>query len=171
MSDIENDMNPDITWGLSFPLRHTDSYGMFRLTQTKMEQAYHNLTMLLRTHPGERLGNPTFGCRIHQLLFEPMGNVEGEIEAAIREAVDVWLPYIVLHKVKIVEGGSEDPRAVYVHITYSVDTDLQATMELALEFSQGLSDTMSSIIEQDDSLAWDEANETWYYAADPFYEY
>ena len=169
MSDIENDMNPDITWGLSFPLRHTDSYGMFRLTQTKMEQAYHNLTMLLRTHPGERLGNPTFGCRIHQLLFEPMGNVEGEVEAAIREAVDLWLPYIVLHKVEIKENESEDPRAVYVHITYSVDTDLQATMELALEFSQGLSANMSSQVQQE----WDEANKTWYYTdeADPFYEY
>jgi len=168
-TDIENDLNPDVMVGLAFPLRHSDSYGMFRLTRTKMEQAYHNLTMLLRTHPGERLGNPTFGCRIHQLLFEPMGNVEGEVEAAIREAVDLWLPYIVLHKVKIDEGGSEDPRAVYVHITYSVDTDLQATMELALEFSQGLSGTMSSQVQQE----YDEATETWYYTneADPFYEY
>ena len=167
MSDIENDMNPDITWGLSFPLRHTDSYGMFRLTQTKMEQAYHNLTMLLRTHPGERLGNPTFGCRIHQLLFEPMGNVEGEVEAAIREAVDSWLPYIVLHKVKIVEGGSEDPRAVNVHITYSVDTDLQDQAELDILFTQKLSQLM------DNQTQWDNSTETWLYTdeADPFYEY
>jgi phage baseplate assembly protein W len=123
--------------------------------------------MLLRTHPGERLGNPTFGCRIHQLLFEPMGNVEGEVEAAIREAVDSWLPYIVLHKVEINE--SVDPRAVYVHITYSVDTDLQATTALAIEFSRGLSGVMSSQVQQE----YDKATETWYYTgeADPFYEY
>jgi uncharacterized protein len=170
-SDIEKDLNPDIRVGLAFPLQHTDWYGMFRLTQTKMEQAYHNLTMLLRTHPGERLGNPTFGCRIHQLLFEPMGNVEGEVEAAIREAVDSWLPYIMLHKVEINKGGSEDPRAVHVHITYSVDTDLQATSALAIEFSRGLSRIMGG--GEDLIPEWDAANDSWYYTdeADPFYEY
>ena len=167
MSDIENDMNPDITWGLSFPLSHTNDTGFFPLTQTKLEQAYHNLTNLLRTHPGERLGNPTFGCKLHQLLFEPMGNVEGEVEAAIREAVDSWLPYIVLHKVKIVEGGSEDPRAVNVHITYSVDTDLQDQAELDILFTQKLSQLM------DNQTQWDNSTETWLYTdeADPFYEY
>ena len=172
MSDIENDLNPDITWGLSFPLRYTNSTGFFPLTNTKLEQAYHNLTNLLRTHPGERLGNPTFGCRLHQLLFEPMGVVEGQVEEVIREAVDNNLSYIVLHKIDVnmedgKPGALENPSGIHVHITYSVNTDLQDQAELDILFTQELSQLMGN------QTQWDTSTETWLYTdeADPFYEY
>ena len=173
-TDIENDLNPDVTWGLSFPLSYTNNNGFFPLTNTKLEQAYHNLTSLLRTHPGERLGNPTFGCRLYQLLFEPMGIAEGQVEEAIREAVDNHLSYIVLHNIDVnmedgKPGALENPSGVYVHITYSVNTDLQNQAELDILFTQELSQLMSHQAQQE----WDESTETWLYTdeADPFYEY
>jgi len=172
MSDIQNDLNPNVTWGLAFPLSHTNDTGFFPLTSTKLEQAYHNLTSLLRTHPGERLGNPTFGCRLHQLLFEPMGIAEGQAEEAIREAVDNHLSYIVLHKINVntgdgMTGALGNPTTVHVHIIFSINTDLQNTAELDVLFTQELSQLMAV------QELYDESTDSWLYTDedDPFYEY
>ena len=55
MSRIENDLNPDITIGLSLPLTHDNSFGFFKTTQTLLEQAKHNIRNLLLTKKGEKV--------------------------------------------------------------------------------------------------------------------
>jgi hypothetical protein len=60
MSSIQNDLDPNVLIGLQLPLGvHQD--GVFKQTQTLLEQTKSNIRNLLLTRRGERLGNPTFG--------------------------------------------------------------------------------------------------------------
>ena len=52
--------------------------GMFAVNYTTLTQAKDNITNLLMTKKGERLGQPEFGCDIWRVLFEPI--VDGEID-------------------------------------------------------------------------------------------
>ena len=68
-SQIENDINPDTSIGLSFPLGFIGSR-MFNRTKTIEEQAKHNLKNLLMTNLGERPHQPEFGSRLLSVVFE-----------------------------------------------------------------------------------------------------
>ena len=68
MGAREKDLNPDVFIGLKLPLGYSDT-GYFKQTKTTMEQAKWNIINLLQTIPGERLGQPTFGSKIHKLLL------------------------------------------------------------------------------------------------------
>ena len=51
--------------------------------------------MILTTAPGERLMRPEFGCRIWELLFEPINaNTLGLMGEAVREAIGRWEPRV-----------------------------------------------------------------------------
>ena len=55
--------------GWSFPPR-IDAQGGLALThvRTEIEQA---IFIILSTSPGQRVMRPTFGCRLHELVFAP----------------------------------------------------------------------------------------------------
>jgi len=77
--------------GLSLPLRLGDR-GYFEQNYDTFSQVRTNIINLLRTRPGERRMAPTFGCRIHTMVFEP--NIEvlpSIIENIIREDVSNWI--------------------------------------------------------------------------------
>jgi len=60
-----------------------------------------SIEMVLMTAPGERLMRPQFGCRIWELLFEPVtGNLLGLIAEAVRDALAQWEPRIVVEEVR-----------------------------------------------------------------------
>ena len=51
--------------------------------------------MVLATAPGERVMRPEFGCRIWDLLFEPINaNTLGLMAQAVREALAQWEPRV-----------------------------------------------------------------------------
>ena len=57
---------------------------------------------LIKTIPGERLGQPAFGSNLHTLLFEPMNEDFGDIlEDSIRTSMETWLPYINIKNIEI----------------------------------------------------------------------
>jgi len=73
MSVIQNDLDPDVLIGLQLPLGvHQD--GVFKQTQTLLEQTKSNIKNLLLTRRGERLGNPTFGSDLLSVVFEPIND-------------------------------------------------------------------------------------------------
>jgi len=59
-----------------------------------------SIRMVLLTAPGERLMRPQFGCRIWDLLFEPVNaNLIGLISQAVRDALAQWEPRIEVDEV------------------------------------------------------------------------
>ncbi len=86
--------------GVSFPLR-VDQSGSIAFT-TGGADIDGSLRMILMTAPGERLMRPQFGCRIWDLLFEPVNaNTIGLMSEAVRDAVSQWEPRVDLDEVTI----------------------------------------------------------------------
>jgi phage baseplate assembly protein W len=84
--------------GFGWPLQ-VDQTGSIRLTDgpDSLDRA---ITMVLMTAPGERLMRPEFGCRIWELMFEPVtGNLLGLIAQYVRDALARWEPRVEVDEV------------------------------------------------------------------------
>ena len=127
----ENNLNPDTSIGLSFPLGFIGSR-MFNRTKTIEEQAQHNLKSLLLTNIGERPHQPEFGSKLLSVVFEFKD--ETLIEEVIKEAVDQWLPYITINEV-ITDVDAINPNRLNVSIDFSVATSPDATDQITLDFN------------------------------------
>ena len=104
--------------GFSWPME-VDHTGSIKLTDGA-EDLDRSIRMVLLTAPGERLMRPDFGCRIWDLLFEPVtGNLLGLIAEAVREALAQWEPRIVVEDVKP-EADPANQALVRIQITYRV---------------------------------------------------
>jgi phage baseplate assembly protein W len=79
----------------------SDSNGLFDVNYTTLSQVKYNLINLILTRKGERVMQPTFGCDVWRILFEPIveGQIDSEIERTIVEAVSTWLPYINIDRI------------------------------------------------------------------------
>ena len=101
MGAREKDLNPDVFIGLKLPMGYSDT-GYFKQTKTTLQQAKYNIVNLIKTIPGERLGQPAFGSQLHSILFEPMNEDFSDIlETSIRESLVKWLPYINIKNIEI----------------------------------------------------------------------
>ena len=101
MGAREKDLNPDTYIGLKLPMGYSES-GYFKQTKTTLQQAKYNIINLLKTIPGERLGQPRFGSQLHSIIFEPMNEDFSEIlEDSIRISMETWLPYINIKNIEI----------------------------------------------------------------------
>jgi len=106
--------------GVSFPLR-VDQSGSIAFT-TGGADIDGSLRMILMTAPGERLMRPQFGCRIWDLLFEPVNaNTIGLMSEAVRDAVSQWEPRVDLDEVTI-DPDPADSAKVIINLTYRVRT-------------------------------------------------
>lgn len=106
--------------GFSWPMA-VDHTGGIRLT-TPIEDIERSMRIILLTAPGERIMRPRFGCRIWDLLFEPITpNLMGEVIEAVKEALAQWEPRVeVLNVVPTTEG--RDGGLINVRIEYLVRT-------------------------------------------------
>ncbi len=101
MGAREKDLNPDTYIGLKLPMGYSES-GYFKQTKTTLQQAKYNIINLLKTIPGERLGQPGFGSDLHSILFEPMNEDFSDIlKDSIRTSLETWLPYINIKNIEI----------------------------------------------------------------------
>jgi uncharacterized protein len=79
-----------------------------------------SMRLILMTAPGERLMRPQFGCRIWELLFEPVtANLLGRIAQAVRDALAQWEPRIVVDDVQAVPDDQQGS-LVHIAIAYRV---------------------------------------------------
>ena len=103
--------------GIAFPLRFQD--GSMVMT-TGVDDIDRGIRVVLSTAPGERVMRPAFGCRIWELMFEPINaNTLGLMEEATREALLRWEPRIDLLGVQAVpddDGGG----IVRINVSYQV---------------------------------------------------
>ena len=104
--------------GVMFPLR-VDEAGSIGMS-SGMEELDSSIRMVLITAPGERLMRPAFGCRIWQLLFEPINaNTLGLMAVAVREALGQWEPRIDVENVVVEPVDGADGK-VLINIVYRV---------------------------------------------------
>ena len=130
MSVIEKDLDPDTFIGLTLPLgRHQQ--GVFKRTQTLLEQTKSSIKNLLLTRRGERLGNPNFGSDLFTVLFEPEGTeTENKIEEIIRGSIKEFLPFVSVREVTFSFSGNMIKPRIIFSIQQSQLTLEEVTLEL-----------------------------------------
>jgi len=91
------------------------------------------------TAKGERLGQPTFGCDIQTLIFEPISETSADsIEESVRDAVSNWLPYITIQNVFVTFEGQDNNR-IRLQIEYSVTIDEPDSLDtITFNFNVGI---------------------------------
>ncbi len=104
--------------GLAFPLR-VDARGGLALVAAErdIEQA---IRIILGTAPSERRMRPEFGCRIHELAFDPRdGSTAAMAERYVRLALARWEPRIVVQSVEVTID-SENDGVLLIEIQYRI---------------------------------------------------
>lgn len=106
--------------GFRFPMG-VDSRGTLSMAEGG-EGTDSAIRVVLATAPGERVMRPAFGCKIWDLLFEPVNaNTLGLMAQAVREALAQWEPRIEVEDVQVVPQG-DDHALVHIHIVYRMRT-------------------------------------------------
>jgi len=104
--------------GILFPLR-VDQSGSIALGRGA-DDIDASIRMAIVTAPGERVMRPQFGCRIWDLLFEPINaNTLGLMAEAVRDTVSQWEPRVVLEDLDI-EPDPAQPGRVMIRMAYRV---------------------------------------------------
>jgi len=104
--------------GWSFPPRLSDR-DQIQLVQdhADVRQAMY---IIINTYPGERVMRPDFGCRIHELIFDPANDQTAAVaERYVREALMRWEPRVEIEDV-IVKPGATERGELLIHIQYKL---------------------------------------------------
>ena len=76
-----------------------------------------NIINLIRTKPGERRMNPTFGCGLWNVVFEPNDDfIPTKVEKIITESISRWIPGVSVTSVNVKyfeDDKSIDLRDIY----------------------------------------------------------
>ncbi|MET3804469.1 phage baseplate assembly protein W [Nakamurella sp. UYEF19] len=104
--------------GFYWPMQ-VDHTGSIRLTDGAPDLD-RSMAVVLATAPGERVMRPQFGCRIWDLLFEPVtANLLGLMAQSVRDALAQWEPRVIVEQVDPVPDG-DDAALVVINVTYRV---------------------------------------------------
>ena len=104
--------------GLTWPMG-VDHTGALRLTDGAQDLE-RSIRVVLATAPGERVMRPQFGCRIWEMLFEPVTpGLLGEMSAAVKDALAQWEPRVTVDDVDVVPDA-QDHSLVRIAVTYRV---------------------------------------------------
>tara|TARA_R100001509_G_C4689833_1_gene156449 strand:- start:98 stop:508 length:411 start_codon:yes stop_codon:yes gene_type:complete len=134
MSALETDLNPDVYIGLSLPIKRSENLD-FSMTKTSLEQSKFNLRNLLLTDLGERVGQPTFGTRLKELVFENIDEeLPSRIEEEVRRAVTNWLPYINILSIETLTDDADNSMIV-VRVKYSTSLNPQTVTQVDVDVS------------------------------------
>ncbi len=104
--------------GWAFP-PHIGSQGGLALTheRNELDQAIY---IILSTAPGERVMRPTFGCRLHDLIFAPNNShTAARARRYVEEALGMWEPRIRVTQVDV-RQDEKQAGALIVEIHYEV---------------------------------------------------
>lgn len=102
--------------GLMLPIR-AGSVGYFDQSIDSFTAYRMNIINLLRTRPGERRMNPTFGCRLWNVTFEPNDDfMTAKVQKIIVDDVNEWIPGVTVSSVDVQhinDDQSVDSRDIY----------------------------------------------------------
>jgi phage baseplate assembly protein W len=87
--------------GIVFPITRGNS-GYFDQSTDSFTAYRMNIINLIRTKPGERRMNPTFGCRLWGVVFEPNDSfVPEKVKKIIQEDIARWIPGVTVSSVDV----------------------------------------------------------------------
>jgi len=87
--------------GLMLPIQR-GNVGYFDQTIDSFTAYRMNIINLIRTIPGERRMNPTFGCRLWTVAFEPNDSfISNKIDKIINEDISQWIPGVTVSSVQV----------------------------------------------------------------------
>ena len=123
--------------GIGFPLGFNVDGRMFNQTKTVLEQSKSNLRNLLLTTPGERVGQPEFGCNLIDILFDQnIADISDKVDEIIREAVSQQLSYIIINDI-FVGSAVDDSNQLNIQLEFSVALQPDIFDSLLLQFNMG----------------------------------
>ncbi len=106
--------------GLAFPLQ-VNARGEVALVSAERD-IEQSIRIILGTQPGERVMRPEFGCRAHELLFEPHNmTTQSRMKQYVSEALRRWEPRIAVQSVQVRADTALDG-AIVVEVNYLVKT-------------------------------------------------
>jgi hypothetical protein len=102
-------------WG--FPFQVDPARGSIGMSEFE-ENIRQCMTIIIGTRPGERQMLPTFGCRVHEMLFAPNTSATAsQVAYFVKEALDRWEKRIQVLDVK----ADPDPAgAIKLTVQYKI---------------------------------------------------
>jgi hypothetical protein len=102
---------------ISYPFTF-DPFGVVFTTEDQTKIYQDRILTLLSTAVGERPMRPTYGTNVAKAMFENQTDATTAIDAAIRSAIEIWIPEINVETIKV---SSFDPNgAVGVEVNVSL---------------------------------------------------
>jgi len=112
---------PDVSFigrGISWPMG-VDHTGSLRMSEGPSDLD-RSIRVVIATAPGERVMRPEFGCRVWEMLFEPVTpNLLGQMAQAVRDALAQWEPRATIEDV-VVRQDDDDHALVHIGVQYVV---------------------------------------------------
>ncbi|RPI34711.1 MAG: phage baseplate protein [Chloroflexota bacterium] len=104
--------------GWSFP-PNVGRQGGIALTNDRNE-LNQSIFIILSTSPGQRVMRPTFGCRLHELVFAPNNSYTvAQARRYVEEALGMWEPRITVVNVDVNPDFKDTSRLV-IEVEYEV---------------------------------------------------
>lgn len=121
--------------GITLPIR-IERNGYFGTNYDLIRQIKSNLKNLILTKKGERLMQPTFGCDVWRLLFEPHTEVTVEdVSSVIIADVNVWFPFLEVYSVDVTNTPEDiDNNTIQLTIFWRLRTNPNIQDALVLTF-------------------------------------
>lgn len=98
--------------------------------------------LILTTGKGELLGDPDFGCRLYEMLFNQYSEIlENQIKEEIIESVSKFESRISLKSddIEIIQENSNDGNRFKITITYSINgTDRIGTTDVSFDGGEAI---------------------------------
>ena len=104
--------------GWHFPLQ-VNAQGSLALTNDRNELP-QAIFIILSCAPGQRVMRPTFGCRLHELVFAPNNSyTAAQARRYVEEALGMWEPRINVIEVDV-KPDRGDANQLLIEIQYEV---------------------------------------------------
>lgn len=117
--------------GISFPFRFNNRGGVAMSdNQGNGNKVVENIQQVLLTEPGQRVMEPEFGCRLRDVIFEPLDlTIQSIIKDRVTRALARWIPYIEVQDVvtSTVDNNTVVVMVYYKDLTTQEDDVAQAT--------------------------------------------
>ena len=108
--------------GITFPIRN-GPMGYFEQSTDSFTAYRMNIINLLRTMPGERRMNPTFGSRLWTLTFESNDDfILKKVQNIITDDLFQWIPGVTVTNVNVSGdvNTNRDILTLHIIVTYTV---------------------------------------------------